>query len=225
MTDTPTSLTPDIVARFKRVQSGVVCDALGRLGIGGWMDDIHPFALNAKLAGRARTLRYAPRRGSEGPTVNIYEVIRSLNPGDVLVIETSRSDSWIFGENMAHTAMYQGLAGIVTDSRARDGAELAALGMPCFARGLATRPPAGIEIVAADVPITCGGAQVRPHDLVVGDADGVVVVPGAMIDAVLVQVEDLDELERQQEAAIRDRVPLPELLAVLAKKKIRKGHS
>jgi 4-hydroxy-4-methyl-2-oxoglutarate aldolase len=123
---------------------------------------------------------------------------------------------------MAHTSMYQGLAGMVTDSCVRDGAELAEMAMPCFARGLATRPPAGLEIVAADIPITCGGAHVQPGDLVVGDADGIVVVPGSQLHEVLVQVEDLDELERQQERAIRDRVPLPELLAVLASKKVKK---
>jgi 4-hydroxy-4-methyl-2-oxoglutarate aldolase len=216
------TIDADIVARYRRVQTGVVCDALGRLGMAGWMDGIHPMQLGAKLAGRARTLRFAPRRGAAKPDVNIYEVIRGLSAGDVLVIATDQSSSWIFGENMAHTSMYQGLAGMVTDSCVRDGAELAELAMPCFARGLATRPPSGLEIVAADIPITCGGAHVQPGDLVVGDADGIVVVPGSHLHEVLVQVEDLDELERQQERAIRDRVPLPELLAVLASKKVKK---
>ena len=216
------TIDADTLARFGRVQTGVVCDALGRLGFGGCMRGIHPLRPRAKMVGRARTLRYGPRRAAEKPAVNIYEVIRGLAAGDVLVIGTDQHDSWIFGENMAHTAMYQGLAGMITDSCARDGAELAELEMPCFARGLATFPPGGIEIVAADIPITCAGAQVAAGDLVVGDADGIVVVPGNRIAEVLVQVEDLDELEREQERAIRDRLPLLELLAVIAKKKIVK---
>ncbi len=216
------SIDADTASRFGRVQTGVVCDALGRLGLSGWMRGIHPLKHHAKMVGRARTLRYGPKRGADKPAVNIYEVIRSLEAGDVLVIGTDDHKSWIFGENMAHTAMYQGLAGIITDSCARDGAELAELAMPCFARGLATFPPGGIEIVAADISMTCAGAQVAPGDLVVGDADGIVVVPGNRLAEVLVQVEDIDELERQQEQAIKDRLPLPELLAVIAKKKILK---
>ncbi len=222
MNDAPAFPSSDIVERFRRLPSGIVCDALGRLGLAGWMDGIRPVGPNAKLTGRARTMRYAPQRGAEPAAFNIYAVIRSLDPGDVLVLETGLTDSWIFGENMAHTAMYQGLAGMITDCCARDGAELAAMAIPCFARGLGVRPPGGIEIVGVDVPIRCGGAQVRANDLIVGDADGIVIVPGPRIVDVLLQAEDIEALEKEQENAIRDRVPLPELLAVLAKKKIRK---
>ncbi len=218
-TESSTMIDRDIVARYRRVQTGVVCDALSRLGLPGTMHNINPFARGAKLAGPARTLRFAPRRGNALPALNIYEVIRGLDAGDVLVLGTDECDGWIFGENMAHTAMYQGLAGMVTDSFARDSAELAEMAMPCFARGATTRPPPPIDIVAADVPITCAGAYVQPGDLVVGDADGIVVVPRSHLEAVLVQVEDIDEVERDQERAIRDRVPLPDLMAVLARKK------
>ena len=218
----PLELSPAICDRFRRVQSGVVCDAMGRLGLSGFMDEVRPFRRDVKLAARARTVRFAARRGAAPARVNIYTFIRSLAPGDVLVFATDRYDGWIYGENMAHAVQYQGGAGIVTDSRARDSAELAELPVACFARGTATRPPAGIEIVAADVPISCGGAQVNPYDLVIGDADGIVIVPGERLAEVLVQVEDIDALEREQERAIRDQVPLPELLAILARKKIRK---
>ncbi len=207
--------------QYRKVQTGVVCDALGRLGLSGFMDEVRPFRRNAKLSARARTVRFAPTRGTKGSGINIYTFIRTLEPGDVLVFGTDRHDSWIYGENMAHAVQYQGGAGIVTDSRARDSAELAELDVACFARGTATRPP-GIEILAVDIPISCGGTQVNPYDLIVGDADGIVVVPGDRINDVLVQVEDIDNLEREQEQAIHDQVPLPELLAILARKKVRK---
>lgn len=121
---------------------------------------------------------------------------------------------------MAHAAMYQGAAGMVTDSRSRDGAELAELAIPCFSAGRAVRPPAGLQIVAVDVPVTCAGANVAPGDLIVGDTDGVLAVAGDRLADVLFQVEDIDALERMQEQAIRDRVPFPELLGVLQKKKV-----
>jgi regulator of RNase E activity RraA len=218
----PLELSPAIYDRFRRVQSGVVCDAMGRLGLSGFMDEVRPFRRDVKLAARARTIRFAARRGAAPAGINIYTFSRSLAPGDVLVFATDCYDGWIYGENMAHAVQYQGGAGIVTDSRARDSAELAELAVACFARGTATRPPAGLEIVAADVPVSCGGAQVNPYDLVIGDADGIVVVPGERLAEVLVQVEDIDALEREQERAIRDQVPLPELLAILARKTIRK---
>ena len=211
-----------IVERFKRVQTGVVCDALGRLGLAGWMDGLHPAKFGAKMAGRARTLQFGRPEGPSAPAFNVYEIIRGLDPGDVLVFSTGRAPSWIFGENMAHAAMYQGAAGMVTDSRTRDGAELAELAMPCFSAGRAVRPPAGLQIVAVDVPVTCAGAAVAPGDLVVGDTDGLLAVAAARLADVLLQVEDLDMLERMQEAAIRDRVSLPELVAVLQKKKVLK---
>lgn len=212
----------DIVERFNRVQTGVVCDALGRLGLEGWMDGLHPAKFGAKMAGRARTLQFG-RPEEASPGFNVYQIIRGLDPGDVLVFSTGGASSWIFGENMAHAAMYQGAAGMVTDSRTRDGAELAELPMPCFSAGRAVRPPAGLQIVAVDVPVTCAGARVAPGDLVVGDTDGLLAVAAERLADVLLQVEDLDMLERMQEAAIRDRVPLPELMAVLQKKKVLKA--
>ena len=209
----------DIVERFKRVQTGVVCDALVRLGLDGWMDGLYPAKFGAKMAGRARTLQFGrPEGASSG--FNVYQIIRSLDPGDVLVFSTGGASSWIFGENMAHAAMYQCAAGMVTDSRSRDGAELAELAIPCFSAGRAVRPPAGLQIVAVDVPVTCAGANVAPGDLIVGDTDGVLAVAGDRLADVLFQVEDIDALERMQEQAIRDRVPFPELLGVLQKKKV-----
>ena len=204
---------------FASVQSGVVCDAMGRLGLDGFMDGVQPLRPKVRFAGAARTLMYRPRRGVGRPDLNIYAVIAECKPGEVLVLGTDRTDCWLFGENVAHAAMYQGLAGIITDGRVRDGAELAEIAIPVFARGLATRPPNGLELVAFDVPISCGGAQVRPQDLIVGDTDGIVVVPAERVEQVAVQVEDLDELERQQEKAIADRLPLPQLMEVLARKK------
>jgi 4-hydroxy-4-methyl-2-oxoglutarate aldolase len=211
-----------IVSRFLTFQSGVICDALGRLELAGWMSGIRPVRPKSNLAGRARTLSFGRKRGTPPADVNMYAAIRACSPGDVLVIGTERCEGWIYGENVAHHAQYQGLAGIVTDAAARDGAELSELSIACFARGLETRPPFDIEIIAADVPIDCGGAQVRPGDLVCGDTDGIVVVPCNRIEDVLRQAEDLNFLEKAQEDAIARKAPLPEIYEILKKKKTPK---
>jgi regulator of RNase E activity RraA len=215
-------ISEETCRRFAAVQSGVVCDALGRLGLAGFMDGIHPIRSDSTLVGRARTVRFGAKRGIAKPPFNVYSIMRELSPGDVLVIGTDGCESWIFGENVANAAQHAQLAGIVTDARARDGALLAVHALPAFAGGLAVRPPGGIEIIAFDVPISMAGAQVLPNDLIVGDVDGIVVVPGDRIDDVLVQVEDLAELEVQQGNAIARGAPLPELMAILGKKKISK---
>ena len=216
------AIDASIVTRFLAFQSGVVCDALGRLDLAGWMTGIRPIRPKSKMVGRARTLSFGRKRGTPPADLNMYAAIRACNPGDVLVIGTERCEGWIYGENVAHTAQYQGLAGIVTDAAARDGAELAELSIPCFAHGVETRPPFDIEIIAADVPIDCGGAQVRPGDLVCGDTDGIVVVPGNRIEDVLRQAEDLNLLEKAQEDAIARKAPLPEIHEILKKKKTPK---
>ena len=212
---------PATIAFLKSLPSGILCDALGRLGMSGFTDGLYPIRSDAKMAGRARTVRFAPRRGAEKSDFNIYRFSRTLDKGDVLVIATDGSNSWIYGENMAHEAQYHGLAGIVADCMARDGQELAGLDIPCYARGLAVRPPA-FEFAAADVPVSLAGAQVYPGDVLAGDADGVVVVPGARLDEIVYQARDLFELESQQEQAIRDRIPLDQLLALMGKKRIVK---
>jgi regulator of RNase E activity RraA len=193
--------------RFGAVQSGVVCDALGRLGLAGFMDGIHPIRSDSTLVGRARTVRFGAKRGVAKPAFNVYSIMRELAPGDVLVIGTDGCESWIFGENVANAALH---------------AQLSVHALPAFTGGLAVRPPGTIEIVAFDVPISMAGAQVLPNDLIVGDVDGIVVVPGDRIDDVLVQVEDLAELERRQGSAIARGAPLPELMAILGQKKISK---
>lgn len=210
--------SPDILDRFKQVQTSVVCDAMGRLGLSGFMDEVRPFRIDMKMAGRARTLRYGPRRNASLPEINPYAFIYSLKKDDVLLFGADRTESWVLGENVAHAVMYQGAAGLITDGRARDSKELSELGFPVFARGAATRPPSSIEIVAADAPINCGGAQVNPGDIVAGDADGVVVVPASHANEVLHQIGDIEGIEKELERAIRDRMPPTTLLALLKRK-------
>jgi 4-hydroxy-4-methyl-2-oxoglutarate aldolase len=213
-------MSSDIVAKLKMFPTGVICDALGRLGLSGFMDGVRPFRRDVKMAGRARTVQYGPRRGDDGPRFNIYAFMRSLEPGDIVVFGTNGAKSWMYGENMAHAALYAKLAGVVSDSMARDADQLADLEIPCFAAGSGTRPPVEIEFIATDTIINCAGAQVHSGDVLVGDGDGIVVVPGRRATDVLFQAEELDDLEGQQERAIASQAPMPELAAILGKKKI-----
>ena len=91
--------------------------------------------------------------------------------------------------------------------------------MPVYARGPAVRLPLNIEPIALDIPIVCGGAQVRPRDLVVASEDGVIVLPGSRIDDILYELDDLEPIERAVQDAIAARAPLPEIEALIKRKK------
>lgn len=215
-------IVADAVKRLKNMPSGYLIDAMGRLNnIGGAMDHVLPVQPKGRFVGPARTLKYAPKNGSNKAPLTIYEFIRTCKPGEVLVIETGQCDTWMMGENMAHHSMYQGLAAMVTDSHVRDYAEIRELKIPVFCRGAAIRR-SDLECVANDVPIVCGGAQVYPGDLVFGDPDGVCVVPKARIADVVYQAEDMAICEAEQEKGIKAGLPMDQLNAIMRKKKVLK---
>ncbi|MDQ0324279.1 regulator of RNase E activity RraA [Rhodopseudomonas julia] len=212
----------EILERLRSVESGAVTDALVRLGLSGWMDGVLPLGEANRLVGRARTVKYAPKTGATKAKTNIYSAIRSTPEGRILVLDTGCANTWILGENVAHAAFFQGLGGIVSDSLARDASLIREMDFPVFTRGISARPPA-IVLVDVDVPVECAGARVCPGDYLVADADGVVVIPQDFIDAVLVEIEDIEQLERDQEAALASQAPLEVIEDLLRRKKIRKS--
>jgi 4-hydroxy-4-methyl-2-oxoglutarate aldolase len=212
-------------AYLGQVQTGVVTDALVRLGLGGWMDYLIPLQPKARILGRALTVKYAPKRGMNKVNENLYSIIRRANPGDILVIEALGTNCWILGENIVHAAMYQGMGGLVLDGRVRDSLEISELDFPTFSRGPSVRPHAPyMELVDYNVPILCAGAQVHPGDIIVGDPDGIVVVPQGKLDDVLLQARDIERLEKEQEKAILKKASLGEINEILKRKKQLKQH-
>ncbi|MGY8994483.1 MAG: RraA family protein [Rhodospirillales bacterium] len=208
------------IRKLKKMPTGYVYDALRMLGIGTVTDGVLPAGRKSSFVGPAVTLRWAPKRNAGIAPLNIYEFIRTCKSGQVLMMETGRADGWIMGENMSHHSMYQGLSAMVTDSKVRDFAEIAELKFPVFSTGPAIRR-AEVELVGLNVPISCGGAQVVPGDIVIGDADGIAVVPAARIADVVYQAEAIGKVEAAQEKAIRDGVPMAKLKAIMAKKKVQ----
>ena len=145
----------EALAYLATLQSGVVTDALVRLGLEGWMDYVLPMEPGGRLAGPAVTVKYAPRRGIGASKENLYSIIRRCKPGDVLVIEALGTDCWILGENVAHAAFYQELAGIVLDGRVRDAAEIREMELPVFAGAPPSDP----------TPLHGAGRLQRSHQL------------------------------------------------------------
>jgi 4-hydroxy-4-methyl-2-oxoglutarate aldolase len=206
----------------KKMVTGVVTDALTRLGLDGWMDGVLPMRTNSVVVGPAYTVRCAPRRGADGFGKNLYQIIRECKKGDVLVIEAIGTNTSVFGGNIATCGDVQGLAGIVTDGRCRDFGESSKLRMGVFCRGPTVRLPNDLEIVSQDVPVSCGGAQVYPGDLIVADVDGVCVIPSSKIHQAMIEIEEIMQIEVEIGNVIRSGGALADLQALLKRKKTRK---
>ena len=151
------------------------------------------------LCGVAVTVNARP-----GDNLMIHKALEVARPGDVVVVSTNgNTTSAVFGELMGHTAVGAKLGGIVVDGAIRDVGGLEALGFPAFSR---TVTPGGCDKDGPgeiNVPIACGNTAVMPGDIVVGDQDGVVVVPREDAADVLERVRALEEREKTRIAAIK----------------------
>ena len=163
----------------------------------------------SKLVGTARTLRFVPNRedlfASHGGGYNAQKrVFDAVGEGEVVVIEArGEAGSGTLGDILAIRAHAQGAAGIVTDGGVRDAAAVAAVGIPVYSSG-AHPAVLGRKHVPwdADLTIACGGTTVQPGDVIVGDADGVVVIPPAIVE----EVVDAALAQEDEDAWIADRV-------------------
>jgi 2-keto-4-pentenoate hydratase/2-oxohepta-3-ene-1,7-dioic acid hydratase in catechol pathway/regulator of RNase E activity RraA len=161
----------------------------------------------AKFAGRARTLRYVPFRpdlfAERGGGFNAQKrLFDTVQPGEVIVME-ARGDATAgtVGDVLALRAQVRGAVAIVTDGAVRDADVVAGLGIPTLSRG-AHPSVLGRRHIPwdTDVTIACGGATVQPGDVIVGDGDGAIVIPPALVGEVLAAAE---QQEREEEFIAR----------------------
>jgi 4-hydroxy-4-methyl-2-oxoglutarate aldolase len=127
-------------------------------------------------------------------------------PGDVIVLAVGGvSGQACFGDMTATRCQAKGIEGVVIDGATRDVAGIRALGFPVFAREVTPRNyhyPAGADHGAVNVPVVCGGVLVEPGDIVLGDDDGVVVVPGGMAAEIATAASAYLEKENEKRALL-----------------------
>lgn len=171
----------------------------------------------AAFAGAAATIRYLPLREDLAPSFHpvdpaapSHDAIDGVRPGHVVVIEAEgRADAGILGELMALRLQRLGAAAVVCDAGMRDVAELRALGLPVWCRGAApASSSASLMLVEHGRPVALGGVTILPGDMLVGDADGVVVCPAALWEEALHEIAEREALE----AWIRPRIAAGEPL-------------
>lgn len=187
---------PALLERFRHLPTANIADAMHRLGA---LDPhVKPAWNGATLVGQAFTVWTRP-----GDNLGIHEALERVQPGDVIVVNGGGDESRaLIGELIAGKAKAQGVAGFVIDGAVRDAEGLRDYGMPVFARTCTPAGPYKDGPYAYAVDIAAGGVVVHPGDIVVGDADGVVVVPLASAAT----VAERAEAKQADEQAKRDAI-------------------
>lgn len=196
----------EILEIFKSVSTATLSSQLHKRGFKQlFMEGVAPLRPDLRMAGQALTLRYIPARedlertGEFNNLTNKQRIaVESVGAGDVLVIE-ARGDTRAgsLGNILATRIKQRGAAGIVTDGAFRDTPSIRAIDLPTYARG--QHPNISFTIhhpVDINVPIGCGGIAVLPGDVIVGDAEGVIVVPQSVAEEV---ARDAYDQERKEE--------------------------
>src|SRR5512139_569516 len=200
------TFSPDIIQAFRSITTASVADALWALGVSGHMDhEIKPF-MKVKIVGPAVTVLEAPTIERILPS-HALELIDNSEPGSVIVIAIDGfRDVAVWGGLMTAGAVVNGIEGAVLDGGVRDIEEIERdFGFPVFSRSICPATTVGrFKTVAANVPVNVGAVTVNPGDLIVGDRDGVVVVPAALVGKVLQSALEIEEREREQTRLIRE---------------------
>jgi regulator of RNase E activity RraA len=219
--DTMSDLDSATLEALRQVSTATLTTQLFKRGLRNtFMQGVAPLAAHsgANLVGPAFTLRNIPSREDidvlelfADPEYAQRKCVETIPAGHVLVQDCrGERGSASFGSILTQRLQVRGVAGMVSDGPVRDSTTIAALGIPVFCAG-ASAPPNLIRHHAVDinVPIGCGGVAVFPGDVIVGDADGVVVIPLKMAVEVAQAAAEQEQLEAFLTERIRDGAALP----------------
>ncbi len=200
------ALNPQTRDKLSHVSTATLCTALFKQGLRNqFIQDVRPLNANLpNMVGEAFTLRYIPAREDLNP-ISVFldrahpqrKAIEDCPPGAVMVIDSRQNArAASAGAILVSRLMVRGAAGIVTDGGFRDSPEIAALSMPAYHQ----RPSAPTNLtmhqaIDINVPIGCGDVAVFPGDVVVGDKEGVVVIPAHMADAIAQEAIEMTAFE------------------------------
>jgi regulator of RNase E activity RraA len=190
---------PDLVEAFRHQATPNIADNMSRMFCA--CSAVSPVLPDMRLCGPAFTVKVNP-----GDNLFIHKALDLAGPGDIIVVDgQGDTTNALIGEIMVRYAASRGLGGLVLDGTIRDFDGIAAFAkLPVFSRGYTPMGPYKNGCGEINTVIACGGAVVRPGDIVVGDADGVVFVPLADARAVLEATRAIAAKEKQIFADIED---------------------
>jgi regulator of RNase E activity RraA len=197
-------VAPDVVKQAAEFQAAILADVAGRRGT--LHGRIRALAPTMRVAGPAFTVEVRP-----GDNLMIHAAMTMAKPGDVIVVDGKGDQTCaLMGAIMINACKQLGIAGVVLDAAARDSEELVAMNYPVFSVG--TNPNGPTKFVPGRInwPVSVGGITVHPGDLIVGDADGVVVIEREKAAAMLpLAKKKLDEETKRIEGIKRNEALRP----------------
>ena len=166
-------LPPETIARWEGIPPAIVSDCMNRERV--MAGAIKPLQDGTRLAGQARTVSCMVGDNSALP---LHAALGLVEPGQVLVVDAGgHEDTALWGGLMTRTAIARGIGGLVIDGAVRDAAEIRDMRFKAFARAIVPAGPHKGFGGTIDGAISCAGCPVAPGDLIIGDDDGVCVVP------------------------------------------------
>jgi regulator of RNase E activity RraA len=201
-----------LIERLEAIYPAVVSDELDRMGYRRQVmrPDIRPLYPEARVAGFAFTVHAVPVYDMPAEPYKLeMESVDALQQGDVLCVSPTEGSFW--GELLSTAATYRGCRGVVVDGYTRDTQAIIRMGFPTFARGIHMADSLGrLDVAAYNVPIECGGVEIRPGDLLLGDYDGVVVLPQAVAAEVIIRAEEKVRGENLVRKHLQEGMPVSE---------------
>lgn len=218
----------EIIEKLKHTPTSDLCDSMRRLGISGYMKGIScmkHFGVS-HMAGRALTIEYVPKQpgiASSSGLPGQFAYARMCTDGQILVIDAKSTGCWVTGGNACRVAELSGAGGVVVDGCMRDLDELSSHDLPVYCLGGGTKAYSEEMMMAAiNSPVNICGCRVEPGDLIVGDNDGIVVIPYEHAEAVLYQAEEIAWIETALAEAVERQASLEELNAIAARKPVKR---
>lgn len=206
---------PALLDPFRDKPSGNVSDAARRMT--GVPAAIKPVTRAFRFCGAALTVDTG-----RGSNLGVWAAMEHVRPGDVLVIATHDSrERAVIGDLLAGFVFNAGAVAIVTDGMIRDAEELDAIGKPVFAAGITPVAPSKDGAVSVGLPVSLGTQRIAAGDVVVGDRDGIVVVPQSSLADAATALEEIAGREASMTAQVKAGATVPEQAAsVLGKARI-----
>jgi 4-hydroxy-4-methyl-2-oxoglutarate aldolase len=186
----------DFIKELSQFSTATLHEALGQ--IGNLPYQIKPLCKNMKLCGRAYTVKTKAFMN-----INLHRAYAYAQEGDIIVADCSGGyEAGYWGDLLTTGAMKKGIAGLVIDGCVRDADEIEALGFPVFARGLCIKGTGKDPEGSLNEPITIGEVKIHAGDFIVGDRDGVVVIPKERIEEAIAKATAREEKEARTRAEL-----------------------
>ena len=217
----PLALDATVVAALSGVSTATLTTVLLKKGLRNvWLRGTRPLTPNLpRVVGRAFTLRFVPARedlatpASWGSPISTRAAIEAMPAGCIAVVGAMGvTDAGIFGDILCARMQKRAVAALVSDGVVRDLAGVLSTGLPVWCQG--TAAPAsvnGLTFVGWQEPIACGGVAVFPNDVIVVDGDGAVLIPAALLDAVVAAAVEQERLEGWIMSQVEQGAALPGL--------------